>query len=536
MATLPKVDVLVVGSGASAVHAAYPLAEAGHSVRMLDFGGRDTVYDGAIPAGPFSEVRRNDPNQHRYFLGEHFEGIGFEYMGAGAQLTPPRQHVAADADQILPVASESFFPLQSLAEGGLGGAWGAGCPPFAGADFSRFPIGYGDLLPHYETVAERIGVSGARDDLTPFFGDLHSMMPAVDVDTNGETLLSRYQRQRDRLQRRGVYLGRPRLAILSQPHRGRQATRYWDMDFWSDEGRSVYRPHFTVDELRRFKHFTYCGQRLVLSFAEEKNGDVTVTVQNRENDTIEKHRARYLVLGAGAIGTARIVLRSLGEYQRRVPIVCNPHTYIAYANLNVLGKPSKDARHSLAQACMVYAPEGAKGTSTVGHFYSYRSLLLFRLMKDSALGFRESLRILRVLSPSLGVLILQHRDRPSSQKYCQLKGDDQLAIEYGLSRSEQEEVDRVEAKIVGALRRLRVMKVRKIRPGHAASTHFAGTFPMATSSEDRLTTDPAGRLRATRRVFLVDGSVFPDLPSKGLTFTMMANANRIGCHVRKELE
>ena len=33
--------------------------------------------------------------------------------------------------------------------------------------------------------------------------------------------------------------------------------------------------------------------------------------------------------------------------------------------------------------------------------------------------------------------------------------------------------------------------------------------------------------------YVVDGSVFPTLPSKGLTFTMMANANRIGAKLAR---
>jgi choline dehydrogenase-like flavoprotein len=56
-----------------------------------------------------------------------------------------------------------------------------------------------------------------------------------------------------------------------------------------------------------------------------------------------------------------------------------------------------------------------------------------------------------------------------------------------------------------------------------------------SSRDDELTTEPSGRLRGTRRVYVVDGSVFPALPSKGLTFTMMANANRIACGIREEL-
>lgn len=521
-------DVIVVGSGASAVNAAMPLVEAGRAVRMLDVGNPGGRYP--MPDGPFEEVRRSDPEQHRYLLGERFEGIGFENFGAGAQLTPPRQFVCEDADRLQPVASRSFFPLHSLAVGGLAGAWGAGAPCFVESDFAGFPIRYADLAPHYEAVAARIGINGARDDLWPFLGPLEALQPAVDVDHNGATILGRYEKSRDKANRRALYLGRPRLAMLTRPLRGRSANPLWDNDFWSDAGRSVYRPSWTVDELRASSRFELVTRKLVVDFAEQ--GD-WVHVRARDVDTgqLETHRARTLVLGAGTLGTTRIALRSLAPAGARVPIVCNPHTYMPLLNANQLGKAIHPARHSLAQACLVYAPDGPERPFTVGHLYSYRSLLMFRLMKDAPLPHREGLEILRHLSPNFAVLIVQHADSPTPAKYCELAGDT-FTVEYGESASERATNHAIEGQIARALLRLRCVKLQAQHAGHAASTHFAGTLPMTTRDEP-LTTDPGGKLRGTRAVYVVDGSVFPTLPSKGLTFTMMANANRIATAIAR---
>jgi choline dehydrogenase-like flavoprotein len=491
---------------------------------MLDVGNRDDHY--RVPDAPLGELRRSDPEQHRYLLGEHFEGIGWGSVGAGAQLTPPRQFVCRDADRLQPVSSTSFFPLHSLAEGGLAGAWGAGSPSFVEPDFDGFPIGYADLAPHYEEVAARIGVNGARDDLLPFLGELRALQPAVDIDDNGRTIMARYERSR----RRNVFLGRPRLAMLSQPLRGREPTHYHDMDFWSDAGRSVYRPRWTVDELRERTNFTFVPRKLVVEFAEHADF-IAVTARDVDTNQLETHRARTLVLGAGTIGTTRIALRSLKQFARRVPIVCNPHTYMAMFNMNQLGKALNPHRHSLAQLCLVHAPDGPARPFTVGHLYSYRSLLLFRLMKDAPLPHRDGLEILRHLSPSFVVMILQHADVPTRAKYCELEGED-FTIEYALSAAEQSRIDAIEGDIAKALFRLRCIRMRTQRPGHAASTHFAGTLPMSNKDEP-LTTDKDGMLRGTKRVYVVDGSVFPALPSKGLTFTMMANANRIATGVAR---
>jgi choline dehydrogenase-like flavoprotein len=48
-------------------------------------------------------------------------------------------------------------------------------------------------------------------------------------------------------------------------------------------------------------------------------------------------------------------------------------------------------------------------------------------------------------------------------------------------------------------------------------------------------THPDGRLQGTRNVHIVDGACFSALPSKNLTFTIMANAMRIARGLLGEL-
>ena len=50
-----------------------------------------------------------------------------------------------------------------------------------------------------------------------------------------------------------------------------------------------------------------------------------------------------------------------------------------------------------------------------------------------------------------------------------------------------------------------------------------------------LTTDGDGKLQGTRAVFVADGAVFPSLPAKGLTFSIMANADRVGSALARGL-
>jgi len=65
----------------------------------------------------------------------------------------------------------------------------------------------------------------------------------------------------------------------------------------------------------------------------------------------------------------------------------------------------------------------------------------------------------------------------------------------------------------------------RMRP-MGASVHYAGTLPMADGGGD-FTTDRTGRCRPFENLLFADGSTFPSLPAKNLTFTLMANATRM---------
>ncbi len=85
------------------------------------------------------------------------------------------------------------------------------------------------------------------------------------------------------------------------------------------------------------------------------------------------------------------------------------------------------------------------------------------------------------------------------------------------------------AALIRLLRKLGYVTHRGLiqRPGGGAGLHYAGTLPMRDRPE-RYETDASGLLWGTRRVYVADGACFPRLPAKNLTFTIMANALRIG--------
>ena len=65
---------------------------------------------------------------------------------------------------------------------------------------------------------------------------------------------------------------------------------------------------------------------------------------------------------------------------------------------------------------------------------------------------------------------------------------------------------------------------KQMEPGSAV--HYAGTLPFnSTLRKFYLNTD--GKLNRTSSVYVIDGSGFKFLPANGISFSLMANADRI---------
>ncbi len=525
-------DFLVVGSGATGAHAAQTLLDAGPSVTMLDVGHEETKYASLIPDADFVSIRQHDPQQHRYFLGDSFEGIPPANVTTGAPLTPPRQYVTDLVHKYLPMTSSTFHPLESLAYGGLGSAWGAGSCVYSDAELAATGLDQTGMRGAYQVVSDRIGISGADDDARPYTWDqLERVEPPPALDETCSRLFSAYSRKRTRLHRAGIRMGRAALALITSDRGERKAYRSLDMDFYSDTDKSIYRPWMTVDRLRADPRFTYVPDRLVLRFKEDVDGVEIECLDVRTNERV-RHRARRLVLAAGTLGTARIVLRTYRENEASLPLLSNPYTYVPCILPSMLGKALAPRRMSLAQLSMFHDADGTNRDVVMASIYSYRSLMLFRILRQAPINMADARILMRYLLPGLAIVGIHHPERPGSGRTLRLQPDptsptgDRLEVEYRLSDAEAKKLRQREKIMIRALRSLGTWAIKRIDPGMGASIHYAGTLPFGTG-EGPFRLRPDGRLFESDHVWVADGSGFRYLPAKGLTLSLMANAHLV---------
>lgn len=511
--------------------AAQTLIERGAHVTMLDAGLRDGRYEGLIPDRTFVDIRNTSEEQHRFFLGDNFEGVPTGGIATGAQLTPPRQVIVRETDRFLQYRSKNFTPMESLAYGGLGAGWGLGCCVFSEAELQLAGLDPSEMRGAYQTIASRIGVSGSADDARPYtFDHVEGIQPATPLDPTCGSLLEAYGRKRTALRNRGFRLGRPALALLTRDMDGRSATHRREMEFYDDLDRAAWRPWITVDRLKESPRFRYVDGLLVMSFTED---DGVVQVRALDIHTLEERifACRRLILATGALGSARIVLRSGVVGDKGLPLLCNPYSYLATVVPSRIGATSPALNNALGQLTLFHETENEEDGIALGALYPYRSLLLFRLALQMPLGMSDALALSRYLQPALVIAGIHHPDRPSPRKAVRrVSGPgptaDALRIEFGLDDRERHRVARREREYVRALRMLGAWTLRRISPTFGSSIHYAGTLPFSSAPRNgRL--DPSGRLHGFVNVYVADGSGFSYLPAKSLTWSLMANAHLV---------
>jgi hypothetical protein len=525
-------DFIVVGSGCTGAMAAQTLAEAGKQVLILDGGITNDHYSKVQPQKNFVDLREQDENQHRYFLGDQFESLAVDDTGTGAQLTPARAHLIARVSEYLPIQSDDFKPMESLALGGLGGGWGLGCCVFSAAELTKAGLPVEAMNRAYQTIGDRIGICAANDDARKFTAaHIQNVQEPPVSDPLMSGLLHRYQKQKSALNQKGFYLGRPALALLTKAKENRRELALRDMDFYDDTEQSAWRAWITITALRKKENVSFEGGLLVTDFSEEEN---CVRVNAIRLETHEKisFYCRKLILSPGVLGTARIVLRSQnGGKEKKLPLLCNPYTYLPCIVPSRLGKSVPKNNFGFAQLSLFHDANGKEEDVAMASVYSYRSLLLFRLLKETPLNFRDGRIFMQHLAPAIAIAGIHHPEIARNTQYIELQTNsalptgDQLHAVYQRGTA-NEEVKQREKKYASALRSLGAWPLKKVQPPIGASIHYAGLLPFS-KAENSFSLAPDGRLYGTNRVYVSDGSGFTFLPAKGLTLSLMANAHLV---------
>ena len=525
--------VVVVGSGASGVHFALSVLRKGYRVVMLDVGHASA--EPVNPGDSLNDLKRRLDDPVRYFLGPDFEALilpdhGKEYYG----FPPSKTHVFRGRKEFR-FQAEGFAPLVSFAAGGLAEAWTGGCYPFNDEDLSAFPFGYSELGPFYGEVARRIGLSGTNDDMTRFFPLHDGLMEPLALDEHSALLLDTYRARRSYLNEKlDCFLGRARLATLSRDYAGRKACAYSGRCLWGCPSDSLYTPAVTLRECRAWPTFEYRDGMYVDHFRFGTGGKVRAVVAFGADGRTHEFPASKLALAAGTLCSSGIFLESIrrdsgGILQLR-GLMDNRQILMPFVNLRMLGKrfnPDSYQYHQIAMG--IRRPAAADYVH--GLVTTLKTALIHPVVQNLPFDLGTSTSVFRNLHAALGLVNINFSDRRREDSYVTLETNGKtrrLLIQY---QPDQDEAGRLRQmarhfqKVLWKLGCVAPSAMTHVRP-MGASVHYSGTVPMSATSAP-LTCSKQCRSHDFENLYFVDGTTFPFLPSKNLTFTLMANAVRV---------
>ncbi len=521
---MPKFDIAIIGSGLAGLHAASAVVGNKASVIMIDVGFNESATLEQGENVSFEEERRTDPSQHRIFLGDDLSGVSApnESAGHSGNMTSGRRsYVTRASDKYSPIKTDGAIILQSLARGGLSEAWGAVCGFFDDEECRSVGLPPDEMKESYRAVIKRIGVSGDSSDF--------DLLPPAFIDENAQSVLQAYNGKRSFFDSSGFKVSRPPLALLTSDFGSRKKTEYRDMDFWDNIGRSVYRGHYTLEALLGEDNFTYADKNLVTR-VENYDDHVIVRFSNIENGEESSLEAKVVIVALGAINTTRLLLRSFGLFDKGVPVLIKDNFIIPCVLLNRLGKEPTIRRHSLCQLA-VYDEE----QSSYSQLYSYNSLLLHKLLPYVPMPKPEALSLLSLFVPSIMLADVRFPSAPNMLMSLKKAsgGGDFIDISHFNPEGKKIDRDKQLGRIKKSLIRLGLVPLKTVHNPFGVAAHYAGGVPFGGPVTGQiLSANEYGQLHNARRIFIADSATWKVLPAKPPALTIMANADRIGRHVK----
>lgn len=503
---------LVIGSGPAGVSVATALLARGHKVTLIDIGA------GMEPEA----LHRRDA------LATTVPGLWDRATRTAYQAPqfsgPPGQVRRYGSDFAMVPGAQTFSPggdpvdlRASHAAGGLSNLWGSAVLPYRQGDIDDWPVTASDLGPHYRAVAGFLPVAGRSDDLEALFPEFPmTNRTPVAPSPQARKLLERLAGQREALAALGLRAGMARQAVAA-------GCQQCGMCLHGCPWGYIYSAAQTLKTLQQNPAFTSLSGRAATGFSETPEG-VRVTLE----DGTRVPGAR-LFLAAGVLETARLLLASTPG-TAELTLKDSQHAFLPMlSRWGSPARPDKVPFHTLPQAFLELDDAAISPRLVHAQIYTWNEFFAHDLVSNYGRKLPGSAPLWRWLATRLIVAqIFLHSDH-SARIHLKLAADGRLATRVTPAPDSGVVLGASAARIAKAMAPAGLTALgfsrRDGAPG--SSFHVGGSVPMAADpvpgQSDRL-----GRPKGLSRVHVVDASVLPSIPATTITFSVMANAHRIG--------
>jgi len=518
-------DVIIIGSGPAGVSAAFPLVESGLRVLMVDGGHEQKIQP---PDIDYLASRGSDIDQHKWIVGDDYYALRQSDTVSPKLRAPTLGYVFEGFSEANKVVEDGFITVGSLATGGLSNAWGCGVAKLGDDELGSFPFNALEIEPSYQTIAERIGISGGcDDDMSSYFGLDTSSQPPIQMDDLHCKMLDNYTRYREEIVKFGFQMGRSRVAVLSESYAGRKGCDVSGNCLWGCHKKALYSAYEDVQALKENNNF-----RLEQGFTVEgiERSEDTWRVAGTDRYSVSGFRsfsAKKVLFAAGTLATTRLVLGALKSKKSVKLLSCPTAAFMLWLPLHL----GRKIVPSFGLGQLSFTMNVQRNTSVFGSTFSTAGIPVSEFVRHLPFHKRYGIDLMRGLLSSclIGNIFLSGE---FSSATARLGSNGELSITGGFDErvpSLMIDVKKLLRKTYWQMGAVLLPKSFTVgRPG--GDIHYAGTVPMR-SHPTVGETSSYGEVMGLDGVYVIDGACLSTLTEKSHTFTIMANADRIGRYI-----
>lgn len=501
---------IVIGSGPAGVSVAAARLAKGKSVLMLDRGeglnAKASVLRDDLASKGLANWTASDITKYQ-----------------NGQFTAPEGAIRKFGSDFAITLPETLFDQpypwlglrSSSARGGLSNLWGASVLPSRQSDMENWPIKAADLSDHYKAVADFMPVAGRKDviqDVYPDFPmDGRTTLP---VPAQAAKLLRKADRKPNPLP--DMWVGAARNAVDTKCTACGMCLHGCPWDH-------IWTSRLTVDRLNTKSGFRYKGGVNVVSVS-QSGGHAQV----RMADGSEIEGARVFV-ATGVLETARLYLTSFSALEHLM-LLDSQHFFTPFLHRWKISTDPETTRQHTLSAAFVEFPSPQNDQFSHAQLYMWNENYKREMMQKYGRRLPGSAPVFAALSKRLIVAqSFLHSDFSSRIQLGLAADGTRLSAEHLPSDKTAPMIKATRKHLAKGLNKLGLTALSFA--GHAGSPgssfHVGGSLPMAEKATGAQT-DRLGRLEGIDLVHAVDASVMSSIPASTITFTVMANAHRIG--------
>jgi len=518
----------VIGSGLAGTACARALLREGADVLMIDAGAQ-------CESEKISVARRLAAQEPTQWTPDDVRAIRGDYLNSrGARAFKPvyGSDFPYAKNELASITQDGTKCLVSHAKGGLSNVWGAAVLPSMADDFTDWPFGLDELAPSYAEVGRALAIAGEKDDLARLLPYYAPALAPIQSSRQARMLLDLWRRNRESLKSSGITFGNSRLAVKPQDEGSDRHCRLTGLCLSGCPYSAIYNAQEALAELRKNPRFRYEPGWIAEKIQETGSSAVIQCRSIETGATLSRFEAQRVFVACGALGTAKIILAST-EIPAKLTLRYQPYFLLPLLAFSRCTGVDEERLHTLAQGFMEVMDRGISDHLVHLQFYTYNNFIKEKI--SGVLKFAPE-PISKYLGPALWERLLIVQGYLNSQDGGDIVmtaeksagGEARLKLSGRLPLRTKWKIARVAAKLlrksraVGGLPLLPLMELGV--PGEG--NHIGSVFPMAARPFG-FQSDILGRVKGSRRTHAVDASVLPSLPATTISYTMMANADRI---------